>query len=305
MPRWITCGSANTWSRSLIGPAGMVAASSLSKSSSRLNCAVSAQSLPTSSVAMGKPAFVVLVGRHRGELRRAEDAAQFDELRVVAGGDDDAAVGDGKLLIGHEIGMRIADALGHFAGHQIIERLERQRADGGIDQRGIDVTAAAGVLAPRQRGKDADRRIDAGENIGDRHADPHRRPVGRAGHAHDAADALRHQIVAGARRRRAGLAEAGHRAIDQPRIKRREAFIVEAEFDEPADLEVLDQHVGAGRELLDDALAFGRGEIERDRALAAIGRVKIGRSRDGRRRPPARTADPRRGCRRRSPRARP
>ena len=49
MPRWMTCGSAKTCCRSLIGPAGMPAASSLSRSSSRFIREVSAQSLPTSS----------------------------------------------------------------------------------------------------------------------------------------------------------------------------------------------------------------------------------------------------------------
>ena len=91
--------------------------------------------------------------------------------------------------------------------------------------------------------------IDAGKNVGDGHADAHRRPVRRAGHAHDATDALRHQIVTGTRRRRPGLAEAGHRAIDQARIGGAEAFVVETEFGEAADLEILDQHVGARHQL--------------------------------------------------------
>ena len=209
-------------------------------------------------------------------MRVAQNAAQLDELRVVAGGDDDGAVGDWKFLIRHQVGMGIADALRDFAGDQIIERLERQRADGGIDQRSIDVAALAGLLAPRQRRQNADRRIDAGEDVGSRHADPHRRAVGVAGHAHDAADALRHEIVAGARRRRPGLAEAGHRAIDQSRIVSRQARVIEAELLQAADLEILDQHVGARHQFLDDALALGRGEIGLDRALAAIGAMKIG-----------------------------
>ncbi len=103
-------------------------------------------------------------------------------------------------------------------------------------------------------------------------------PSGRAGEAHEAAHALRHQVIAGARRIGAGLAEAGDRAIDQTRVVGREAFIVEAELLEPADLEVLEQHVGARRELLDDALAFRRLEVELDRALAAIGAMEIGRA---------------------------
>src|SRR5215813_141683 len=57
-----------------------------------------------------------------------------------------------------------------------------------------------------------------------------------------------------------------------------EAFIVEAELLEPANFEILKQHVGACRELLDDALAFRRLEVEFDRALAAIGAMEIGRA---------------------------
>ena len=101
-------------------------------------------------------------------------------------------------------------------------------------------------------------------------------PSGRAGQAHEAAHALRHQVIAGARRVGPGLAEAGDRAVDQPRALGREARIVEAELLEAADLEVLEQHVGARRELLDDALALGGLEVELDRALAAIGAVEIG-----------------------------
>src|SRR6202030_526913 len=56
----------------------------------------------------------------------------------------------------------------------------------------------------------------------------------------------------------------------------REARVIETEFLQAADLEILDQHVGARYQLPDDALAVGRGEIGLDRALAAIGAVKIG-----------------------------
>ena len=56
--------------------------------------------------------LVVLVCRLFGEVRRAEHVAQLDELAVVAGRDDDVAVGDREHLVGHDVGMRIADALG-------------------------------------------------------------------------------------------------------------------------------------------------------------------------------------------------
>ena len=55
-----------------------------------------------------------------------------------------------------------------------------------------------------------------------------------------------------------------------------ERRIVEAEFREPADLEILDQDVGTRRELAHDALAVLALEVEFDRALAAVGGVEIG-----------------------------
>ena len=56
-----------------------------------------------------------------------------------------------------------------------------------------------------------------------RHADLLRRAVGLAGQVHDPAHALDDEVVAGARRVGAVLAEAGDRAIDQPRVERLEA----------------------------------------------------------------------------------
>ena len=92
------------------------------------------------------------------------------------------------------------------------------------------------------------------------------------------AHALRHQIIAGALGIRPILAEAGDRAINQPRIFRREALVVEAELGEPADLEILQQDVGTRGELAHDAAAFVAFKIQLDRPLAAVGRMKIGRA---------------------------
>ena len=116
------------------------------------------------------------------------------------------------------LGCALPMRLGTFAGDEIVERLVGEHADGGIDQRRVDVAAASGLLAPRQRRQDADDRIDAGENVGHRHAGARRLAVGGAGEVHEAGHALRHEIVAGARRVGAGLAEAGDRAIDQARV---------------------------------------------------------------------------------------
>src|SRR5581483_873831 len=102
--------------------------------------------------------------------------------------------------------------------------------------------------------------------------------IGHAGEVHDAAHALRHQVVAGTLRIGAGLAEAGNRTIDEARAGGAEALVVEPEFLQPADLEVLDQHVGLGGELSHQRAALITVEVDLDRALAAIGRVEIGRA---------------------------
>src|SRR5258708_2163243 len=186
------------------------------------------------------------------------------------------AIGDLEHLIGHDVGMRIADPLRRHARREIIHRLIGQHADRGVDQRGVHITTLAGALAPLQRGENADHRIDAGENVRDRNARAGWFTVGSSGQRHEPADALRHQIVASAARMRAGLAETGDGTVDETRTGRREARIVEPEFLQAADLEVLDQHIGLRRKLTHDAFAVLALEIAFDRALATVGRVEIG-----------------------------
>ena len=60
--------------------------------------------------------------------------------------------------------------LGTSPETRIVERLVGEHADLAVDQGGVDEPAAAGALALGERGEDADRGIDAGEDVGDRHA---------------------------------------------------------------------------------------------------------------------------------------
>ena len=138
------------------------------------------------------------------------------------------------------------------------------------------IAAAAGPLALVQRGEDSHDRIDAGEDIGDRNPGALGLAIRRPGQVHDPAHALSHQVVARAGGIGPGLAEAGDRAIDQARAFLAQAGIVEAEFGEPANLEILDQHVRARRQLANDAPPVLALEIDLDRAFAAIGGVEIG-----------------------------
>ena len=58
--------------------------------------------------------------------------------------------------------MRLRDV----ARYQKVERLVREHADGGIDQRGVNDAAALGLVAFGQSAAGSDHRIDAGENVG-------------------------------------------------------------------------------------------------------------------------------------------
>src|SRR5260370_31746335 len=186
------------------------------------------------------------------------------------------AVRDLENLVGHDVGVRIADAPGHFAGNEIVEGLVRKHADLAVDESGIHQAAAARLLALDERGENADHRIDAGEDVGDRNAGALRFAVRRPGQIHDPAHALGHEVVAGTRGVGATLAEAGHRAIDQARVLLAQAPAIETELGKPADLEVLDQHVRACGQLLDNPASIFALEIELDRPLTPVGGVEIG-----------------------------
>ena len=92
-----------------------------------------------------------------------------------------------------------------------------------------------------------------------------------AGDAHQPAHRLQDRVVAGARRVRPGLAEAGHRAIDDAGVDRLDRFVIEPVALEIADLVVLHHHVAGFGQLADDVLAFGRGDVDGDRLLVAVG----------------------------------
>src|SRR5262249_17102182 len=191
---------------------------------------------------------------------------------------DQVAVGSRKYLVGHDVRMCIADPFGHLARHQIVEGLISKNADRRIDKCRIYIATASGALALRQRRKDPDDRIDAGKNIRHRHPGARRFAFGGPGQVHEPAHALRHQVIARARRIGPVLPETGHGAVDQPRALVAQARIVEPELRETPDLEVLDQYIGSGRELAHDPPTMLTLEVEFDGTLAAVGRVKVCRA---------------------------
>ena len=166
---------------------------------------------------MGEAAGVRPVALVRRQLGGAEEFAEPLILGVVADRDDHVAVRGLEHAVGNDVRVLVAAPLRHLAGDQVVRSLVDQPGQLGIDQGDIDVLAPTGPVAVPQGRQDRGRRVHSAHDVGDADADLHRFAVGRAGEAHDAAVALRQQVVAGAVRVRSGLAEAGDRAVDESR----------------------------------------------------------------------------------------
>ena len=165
---------------------------------------------------------------------------------------------------------------GHVARHQPARGLEIQHGDLRLQQRGLHPLAFAGDLALQQGDERAHGGVVAAGEIGNRHADAHRALAGQTGDRHQAAHALGDLVEARTVGIGAVLAEAGQAHVDEPRIDRAQRLVVDAEPLLHVGPVVLDQHVGGGRQLLQDRDALGRLEVERDAALVAVQVEEIG-----------------------------
>ena len=116
--------------------------------------------------AMGHTRLVAGKARIIGQRQQTSDLAQFAELPVVAHGDDEVAIGRGKILIRHDIRVSVTQAFGRDAGVEVIHRLIGQASHLHIQQGHVDMLTKAGLFALIERGQHADRGVQAGENIG-------------------------------------------------------------------------------------------------------------------------------------------
>src|SRR6185369_764524 len=213
------------------------------------------------------------IGREFGATQHRAGAL---ELAVIADHQHQFAVGAAE-----HAGRHAAIAPGAAPGRGLaVDEVDlqpmRQRGDHGVEQADVDMLPLAAIgLAMKERRENADRRVHAGHVVDNGRTDLHRARAGLAvdmtGDAHQAAHRLQDRVVAGARRIRPGLAEAGHRAIDDAGVDRLDRFIVELVAFEIADLVVLHHHVAGLCELADDLLSFRAGDIDGDRFLVAVG----------------------------------
>ena len=98
--------------------------------------------------------------------------------------------------------MVVAGLARHLAGVEPARGLEVEHEDLRLQQRGGDLLALARLLALQQRHQDAERAEQAGGEIGDGNADPHRPAARLARDRHQAAHALRDLVEARALARR-------------------------------------------------------------------------------------------------------
>ena len=137
--------------------------------------------------------------------------------------------------------------------------------------------AHAGLAALVYRCQNGRGGIDAGKDIGDRHAVFLRLTVGFTGDRHQAGHALDDEIIARAMRIGAVLPETGDRTIDQLGELLGQAGVIHPVFGKPAGFEILDQDVGIGQKLFHLGLTFIGGQIDNNRGFAPVGRMEIRR----------------------------
>src|SRR6185503_6860718 len=100
-----------------------------------------------------------------------------------------------------------------------------------------------------------------------RSADAHRPLPRQTGDGHEPAHALRDLVEPGPVGVGPVLSEARQRDVDKPRVDGPQRLVVDAEPVLHIGAVVLDQHVGGGRQLLEDSHALRRLEVERQAAL--------------------------------------
>ena len=173
--------------------------------------------------------------------------------------------------------MVVALALRHLPRDRVARALEGVHPDDRGQQRRAYDAAASGRVAFVQRSHHAVGAVHAGEQVTDRHADPHRVARARAGQRHQAALTLGDLVIACAPTLGSVVAEAADREHDQPRVEGEQLVHAEPEPVEDTGAEVLDQHVGLPHQPGEQRLALVGLEVGGDRLLVAVAGEEVRR----------------------------
>ena len=176
-----------------------------------------------------------------GELRRADRLAGLLEEAVVRRHDHQLAVGRLEHLVRDDQRECGAVPPGGDAAREHVDELVGDERERRLVEREVERPPLALV----QRGDDRERRPDAGADVDQRDADPHRVPVGLAGDAHDPRRRLHQRVVARLGGERPAAPEGADRRVDQPRVARPERLRPEAEPLGRAGAQALHRHIRA------------------------------------------------------------
>ena len=142
--------------------------------------------------------------------------------------------------------------------------------DHRLQHRHVQVRPAAGAPVAEQRGQDGAEGVRAGQHVGRLQVAHRRRRARLLLHVHDAGHRVDDVVERGRIAQRAGLAEAGDRAVDDVGLHARERGVIDAQPRGHAGHEVLDRHVGLAREVQRHLAPARVAEIEPDALLAHV-----------------------------------
>ena len=219
---------------------------------------------------------VRLKARVAGPFSAIEQGREFLELRIVSDGDDQFAIRGDEGLIGDDVGMGVAVALGNLSGDEVVGTDVGEPGEGGIEQGDVDAVTVADAFAGIEGGENRLVGVHAGSNVADGNSDFHRRAVSFAGDAHDAPHRLNEDVVAGFVSEWTGLAEACDAAEDQPRISSGERFVSKSPAVERSGEKIFDEDIGFVREADNEVAAFVRFEIRHEAAFVAVAAEVVG-----------------------------
>ena len=165
--------------------------------------------------AVREPGRIVGEPRVREQLLAAEQLAKFLPELLVRRAHDEVGVARPHGLIRRAHFVRRADRRRLLAGAPVFAGIPDRERQRGVEERGVDVLAAAGFPGADVGAEDRVKRKQRAADVGHRHAAFHRRHAGIAGDAHHAAHRLRHEVKAGSVGPRPALAEAGDAGIDR------------------------------------------------------------------------------------------
>ena len=179
------------------------------------------------------------------QLGEADALAKLCEEPVVRGRDHELAVLRREHLVRRDERKCRAVATRHVSGLERVRQLVADEREPGLEQRYVDLAAAAALRALVQRGDDSERCPDARAAVDQRRPHPDAGAVGLARDADDAGERLHERVVPGPVGERTAPTEGADRAVDEALVPGAQHVAAEAEPLRGTRTHRLDEDVGA------------------------------------------------------------